>query len=88
VITGAREIVRVLAGFARVGRRRGATVEIVEVNGGPGLLAFDGGRLVAVWTFEFSGDAVRVIRGVTNPDKIAHISSTILPSLPPALKRS
>jgi RNA polymerase sigma-70 factor, ECF subfamily len=88
VISGAGEIVRVLAGFARVGRRRGATVEIVEVNGGPGLLAFDGGRLVAVWTFEFSGDAVRVIRGVTNPDKLAHISSTILPSLPPALKRS
>ena len=88
VISGAREIVRVLAGFARVGRRRGATVEIVEVNGGPGLLAFDGGQLVAVWTFEFSGDAVRAIRGVTNPDKLAHISSTILPSLPPALKRS
>jgi RNA polymerase sigma-70 factor (ECF subfamily) len=88
VISGAKEIVRVLAGFARVGRRRGATVEITDVNGGPGLLAFDGGRLVAVWTFEFSGDAVRVIRGVTNPDKLAHISSTILPSLPPALKRS
>jgi RNA polymerase sigma-70 factor (ECF subfamily) len=88
VVTGAREIVRVLAGFARVGRRRGATVEITDVNGGPGLLAFDGGRLVAVWTFEFSGDAVRTIRGVTNPDKLAHISSTILPSLPPALKRS
>ena len=46
------------------------------------------GRLVAVWTFEFSGDAVQAIRGVTNPDKLAHISSTILPSLPPALKRS
>jgi RNA polymerase sigma-70 factor (ECF subfamily) len=88
VISGAAQIVRVLAGFARVGRRRGATVEITEVNGGPGLLAFDGGRLVAVWTFEFSGDAVRAIRGVTNPDKLAHISSTILPSLPPALKRS
>jgi RNA polymerase sigma-70 factor (TIGR02957 family) len=88
VISGAAEIVRVLAGFARVGRRRGATVQITDVNGSPGLLAFDGGQLVAVWTFEFSGDAVRVIRGVTNPDKLAHISSTILPSLPPALKRS
>ena len=88
VISGAEAITRVLSGFSRVGRRRGATVEIVEVNGGPGLLAFEGGRLVAVWTFEFSGDAVRAIRGVTNPDKLAHISSTILPSLPPALKRS
>jgi RNA polymerase sigma-70 factor (ECF subfamily) len=88
VISGAAEIVRVLAGFARVGRRRGATAQSAEVNGGPGLLAFQDDRLVAVWTFEFSGDAVRTIRGVTNPDKLAHISSTILPSLPPALKRS
>ena len=87
-VSGAKAIARLLAAFTRVGRRRGATAQFAEVNGAPGLLAFDGGRLVAVWTFEFSGDAVRAIRGVTNPDKLAHISSTILPSLPPALKRS
>ena len=87
-VAGAEAVARLLDGFARVGRRRGATVQLTEVNGGPGLLAFDGGRLVAVWTFEFAGDTVRTIRGVTNPDKLAHISSTILPSLPPALKRS
>lgn len=87
-IQGAEGVARLLEGFARVGRRRGATVQLAEVNGGPGLLAFDGGKLVSVWAFEFSGDAIRAIRGVTNPDKLAHISSTILPSLPPALKRS
>jgi RNA polymerase sigma-70 factor (ECF subfamily) len=87
-IQGAEAVARLLEGFVRVGRRRGATVELTEVNGGPGLLAFDGGRLVSVWAFELSGDAIRAIRGVTNPDKLAHISSTILPSLPPALKRS
>jgi RNA polymerase sigma-70 factor, ECF subfamily len=87
-IHGAEEVARVLAGFARVAGRRGATAQLAEVNGGPGLLGFEGGRLVAVWAFEFSGDAVRAIRGVVNPDKLAHISSTILPSLPPALKRS
>jgi RNA polymerase sigma-70 factor (ECF subfamily) len=88
MVAGAEAVARLLTGFARVGRRRGATAQLAEVNGGPGLLAFDGGELVAVWAFEFSGDAVRAIRGVTNPDKLAHISSTILPSLPPALKRS
>jgi hypothetical protein len=41
-----------------------------------------------VWAFEISGDAVQAIHGVVNPDKLAHISSTILPSLPPSLKRS
>ncbi len=88
MVAGAEAVARLLTGFARVGRRRGATAQLAEVNGAPGLLAFDGGELVAVWAFEFSGDAVRAIRGVTNPDKLAHISSTILPSLPPALKRS
>jgi RNA polymerase sigma-70 factor, ECF subfamily len=88
MVAGAEAVARLLAGFARVGRRRGATAQLAEVNGAPGLLAFDDGQLVAVWAFEFSGDAVRAIRGVTNPDKLAHISSTILPSLPPALKRS
>jgi RNA polymerase sigma-70 factor (ECF subfamily) len=87
-VHGAEAVARMLAGFARVGHRRRVTIEIAEVNGGPGLLAFEGGRLTAVWTFEFSGDAMRAIRGVVNPDKMAHISSTILPSLPPALKRS
>ena len=77
-----------LAGFARVGRAPRRDGEVAEVNGEPGLLGFEDGRLVAVWTFEFSGDAVQAIRGVVNPDKLAHISSTILPSLPPALKRS
>jgi RNA polymerase sigma-70 factor (TIGR02957 family) len=72
-IVGPDAITRVLQGFARVGRRRGASAELAEVNGGPGLLAFEGDRLVAVWTFEFSGDVVRTIRGVTNPDKLRHI---------------
>jgi RNA polymerase sigma-70 factor (ECF subfamily) len=87
-ISGAAAVAKLLAGFSRVGARRNITVEPAEVNGGAGLLAFEDGRLVAVWTFELSGDAVQAIRGVTNPDKLAHISSTILPSLPPAWKRS
>ena len=69
--------------MARLAARLGAGLAADSV-----ALAMEGDRLVAVWTFEFSGDAVRAIRGVTNPDKLAHISSTILPSLPPALKRS
>ena len=87
-IQGAEAVARLLTGFSRVGARRGATAEVAEINGEPGMFAFEDGRLIAVWTFEFSGDAMRAIRGVVNPDKLAHISSTILPSLPPALKRS
>jgi RNA polymerase sigma-70 factor (ECF subfamily) len=87
-VVGLDAVARMLAGFSRVGRRRGVTIQIAEVNGEPGLLGFEDGSLTAVWAFEFSADAVHAIRGVVNPDKLAHISSTILPSLPPSLKRS
>jgi RNA polymerase sigma-70 factor, ECF subfamily len=87
-VHGAEPVARMLAGFSRVGRRRGVAIEVAEANGEPALIAIEDGRLVALWAFEFSGDAVRAIHGVVNPDKLAHISSTILPSLPPALKRS
>jgi RNA polymerase sigma factor (sigma-70 family) len=85
---GAEAVARVLAGFSRVGRRRKVSARPAEVNGGPGLLVFEGDRLVAVWAFELSDGAIEAIHGVVNPDKLAHISRTILPSLPPVLKRS
>jgi RNA polymerase sigma-70 factor, ECF subfamily len=87
-IHGAAAVAKLLAAFSRVGRRRAAVVRAAEVNGAAGLLAYEDGQLTAVWALEISGGAVHAIRGVVNPDKLAHISSTILPSLPPALKRS
>jgi RNA polymerase sigma-70 factor (TIGR02957 family) len=87
IVQGAEAVARLLAGFSRVGARRNARVEPTEVNGGAGLLVFEDDRLTAVWAFEISDGAIRAIRGVVNPDKLAHISSTILPSLPPAWKR-
>jgi RNA polymerase sigma-70 factor, ECF subfamily len=87
-VLGAEAVARMLAGFGRVGRRRDVTIQAAEVNGGAGLIAFEDGRLIAVWAVEVSGGAIQAILGVVNPDKLAHISSTILPSLPPALKRS
>ena len=80
---GRDRITRALTGFARVGRRRGATVLQVEINGQPGLLAFEGETPVAAWALHISDGAIQTIHGVTNPDKLAHISRTILPSLPP-----
>ena len=64
---------------------RGFAVRPAEVNGEPGLLGFDAdGTLIAAMAFEISGGAIQAIRSIVNPDKLAHISSTILPSLPPA----
>jgi RNA polymerase sigma-70 factor (ECF subfamily) len=84
-VLGGEAVARMLAGFGRVAGRRGYTVRIAELNGGPGLLGFDAdGTLIAAQAFEISDGAVRAIRSIVNPDKLAHISSTILPSLPPA----
>jgi RNA polymerase sigma-70 factor, ECF subfamily len=82
---GRDRLARALAGFARVGARRGASVRIAEINGQPGVLGFEAdGTLVAAWELQISDGAIQAIYGVVNPDKLAHISSTILPSLPPA----
>src|SRR3954464_12488296 len=84
-VLGGEAVARMLAGFGRVAGRRGYTVRIAELNGGPGLLGFDAdGTPIAARGFGISGGAGGAIRSIVNPDKLAHISSTILPSLPPA----
>jgi RNA polymerase sigma-70 factor (ECF subfamily) len=81
---GRERLARALAGFGRVGARRGDTARLADVNGQPGLLAFDpDGVLIAAWALQISDGAIQAIHGVVNPDKLVHISRTILPSLPP-----
>ena len=74
IVQGAEAVARMLSGFARVGRRRGARIEPAEVNGEPGIVAYEDGRLVAVWAFEVSDGAIHAIRGVVNPDKLRHLA--------------
>ena len=69
--------------------RDGGRVEPTEVNGQPGRWrSHADGSLISVMALEIVDGAIAAIRSIPNPDKIAHISSTILPSLPPDLKRS
>jgi RNA polymerase sigma-70 factor (ECF subfamily) len=84
-VRGAGAVARLLAGFNRVASRRGYTIRLAEINGDPGLVGFDAdGKLIAAQAFEISDGVVRAIRSVVNPEKLVHISRTILPSLPPA----
>jgi RNA polymerase sigma-70 factor, ECF subfamily len=88
-VHGAEAIARMLVGFRRVAGRRGDSIRRAEVNGQPGLLGFDAeGRLIAAMSMEVSDGVVHAIRSAVNPDKLAHISRTILPSLPPDANRS
>jgi RNA polymerase sigma-70 factor (TIGR02957 family) len=72
---GADAVIRVLAGFLRAAARRNVSTEVIELNGEPGMLAYEDGRLVAAWAFEISGDRIQAIRGIVNPDKLRHIST-------------
>jgi RNA polymerase sigma factor (sigma-70 family) len=84
-LRGGDRIAPVLAGFGRVGARRGVTAQLAELNGQPGVLGIErDGTVVAAWALQISDGVIQAIHGVTNPDKLAHISSTILPSFRPA----
>ena len=63
--------------FARLGSQvpsMGATFELHEINGQPGVV-FRGpyGGVFSVMSFEFSGGRIGTIRSVVNPDKLAHL---------------
>jgi len=57
-------------------RRMGAAVrmELVEINGEPGLLRFVDGQLESAQTFEIEGERIVRIRAQRNPDKLARIA--------------
>jgi RNA polymerase sigma-70 factor, ECF subfamily len=86
---GREKVLRLLLGFSRVARRQGHTLHLTQVNGQPGaVVLYPDGSLLGVMAFDITDGAIVAIRSVVNPEKLAHVSSTILPSLPPALKRS
>jgi RNA polymerase sigma-70 factor (ECF subfamily) len=74
---------RVLSGGQRLAqlyyalwRRLGPAVrmELVDINGEPGLLRFIDGKLESAQTFEIENDRIVRIRAQRNPDKLARIA--------------
>ena len=63
---------RVARAWAELGGRAAAGTRLRErtVNGQPGLVAEQDGRVVTVFAFEVSGDLIRRIWVVRNPDKL------------------
>jgi RNA polymerase sigma-70 factor (TIGR02957 family) len=62
-------------------RRLGPVVrmELVDLNGEPGLLRFIDGELESAQTFEIEDDRIVRIRAQRNPDKLARIAQRCLP---------
>jgi RNA polymerase sigma-70 factor (ECF subfamily) len=49
-------------------------MELVDINGEPGLLRFVDGELESAQTFEIEGERIVRIRAQRNPDKLARIA--------------
>ena len=70
-----------LRGRARIARllvdsvlSRLPRLRLVEVNGDPGALLFDAQeRLIGVMALDVSGDQIRGIHSIVNPDKLGHL---------------
>lgn len=51
------------------------SAELVEINGGPGMLFSGLGRVVATVTFDFDADGrITAVHNVANPDKLQAIA--------------
>jgi RNA polymerase sigma factor (sigma-70 family) len=67
-IEGGEQIARAYVRIARVAS--GLSIRESMVNGQPGLIAVQDGRIVTVWAFEIAGGRIRHIWAVRNPEKL------------------
>jgi RNA polymerase sigma-70 factor, ECF subfamily len=75
-IYGRERVAKLMAGTFAQALRLGASVQPTQLNGQPGLMFFDdGGRIGAVMSLEMADGVIQTIRGVTNPDKLAHLGA-------------
>ena len=79
-VFGARNIARLLVGFFEGYRSIGARMQTAQINGQPGVLAFDSeSRLINVLAFDIVGGAFQNVRSVINPDKLGHLGYPLSP---------
>lgn len=77
---GRDRVHRVLAGIVTAYHRFGARFRRSQVNGQPGLMAFDpDGGLINVLTVDVEAGYVCTVRSVINPDKLQHLGYPLSP---------
>ncbi|MEW2529636.1 RNA polymerase sigma factor SigJ [Streptomyces sp. NPDC047071] len=69
---------RIARAWAEIARRRPDTMTFLErtVNGRPGVVAEQDGAIVTVFAFEVTGDRIKHIWVVRNPEKLRHWTSS------------
>jgi len=77
-IHGAAKVARL---WATLGTQRGEfTLLAAEVNGQPGVVGMQDGKVMSVLTLDVAGDRVQTVWAVVNPDKLARVP-TALPAV-------
>jgi RNA polymerase sigma-70 factor (ECF subfamily) len=73
-IYGRDRVAKLMVGTLAQAARLGGSVVTTELNGQPGAMFVDEeGRIAAVMSLEIADGVVQTIRGITNPDKLAHL---------------
>jgi RNA polymerase sigma-70 factor (ECF subfamily) len=73
-IYGRERVAKLMTGTFAQALGLGASVQTTQFNGQPGLMFLDDdGRIAAVMSLEIADGVIQTIRGVTNPDKLAHL---------------
>jgi RNA polymerase sigma-70 factor (ECF subfamily) len=78
-LRGRSRVARILMGWLNPDSRLpGIEFRPVEVNGGPGLLVFDGEqRLIGVTALDIADGEIKAISSVANPDKLQHLGAPV-----------
>jgi RNA polymerase sigma-70 factor, ECF subfamily len=73
-VVGPERVAKLMAGTFAQARGVGASAELTQLNGQPGIRFADAdGRIGAVMSLEIVDGVIQTIRGVTNPDKLGHL---------------
>jgi RNA polymerase sigma-70 factor (ECF subfamily) len=73
-IYGRERVAKLMAGTFAQAAGLDAALELTHINGQPGVMFTDPeGRIGAVMSFEIADGVIQTIRGVVNPDKLAHL---------------
>ena len=77
-VYGPERVAKLIAGTLRRAMELGASLRATHVNGQPGVVFLDpDGRIGAVMSVDVADGLVQTIRGVTNPDKLAHLGPVV-----------
>jgi RNA polymerase sigma-70 factor, ECF subfamily len=75
-IYGRERVAKLMAGTFTRASGLGASLQPMHVNGQPGVMFVDEeGRIGAVMSIEIADGVIQTIRGITNPDKLAHLGT-------------